>query len=139
MENINVDEIGILNMAFLGDAVWELHVREALCKDYTTLKNLSQKTARFVNAKFQSEVYNFVQGELSKEAFEFSKRGRNANIKTYPKSCSKKQYRESTAFEALIAYYHINGDKEKIQDIVSKYVLSENKLGDGGESTSETI
>ncbi len=139
MEDIKINEIGILNMAFLGDAVWELYVRQALCKGGMSLKKLSQTTANYVNAKTQSKIYNDILDNLSEEAFEFAKRGRNANINTYPKSCTKKEYRESTAFEALVAYYHIKGEKQRIQNIVAGYVLNDNKLGDGGESTSEKI
>ncbi len=125
MENLSLNETGILNAAFLGDAVWELYVREKLYNRGWGLDRVSKTTASYVNAKFQSKIYNEISENIEEKAYEFAKRARNGNIKTYPKSCTMKEYRESTAFEALIAYYYVNGNQEKIRDIVDKYVGNE--------------
>lgn len=122
--NLDIDEAGILNIAFLGDSIWELYVRKAFFNKGLSLKKLNHLVKEYVNAKFQSSLYNKIYDEIEEEEKNFSKRARNANIKHYPKSCTMKEYRESTAFEALIAYYYLNEKIEKIENIIKIYLYN---------------
>lgn len=117
---VNVREANGQILAYLGDAVWELFVREnAIAKGYN-IGNVNRYAKKFVNAKIQSEFLKKIFPDLSTEYAEIVKRAKNSNIKTFPKSCSVMEYKEATAFEALIAIWYTNGEHGKIREIIKE-------------------
>lgn len=129
LENGRIDfrDTGILNLAYLGDAVWELLVRKYYVERNIETNLLSQKVKMLVNAKKQSEMYLELYDSLDDDARNVSKRARNAKIKSFPKSCTYMEYRNATAFEVLIAYYFMNKMGEKINEIFKNYIEGANQ------------
>ncbi|NLK62739.1 MAG: Mini-ribonuclease 3-like protein [Fusobacteria bacterium] len=115
--DLNNEDVGILNIAYLGDAVWSLYIRQLLYNKGLSLKKLNNIVEQYVNAKYQSKIYGEIWDMLSENEKKIAKRAENGNIKHYPKSCTMKEYRESTGFEALIAYLYLN-KPSKINDII---------------------
>ena len=114
-------------LAYLGDAVWELYVRSYYINKGYNLQKLNQLVKSKVNAKEQSKFLNKIKEELTQEYLGIVNRAKNGNIKTFPKSCSVMEYKEATAFEALIATLYIRGERGKISEIVERCLEEEKK------------
>jgi ribonuclease-3 family protein len=114
-------------LAYLGDAVWELYVRSYYINKGYNLQKLNQLVKSKVNAREQSKFLNKIKEELTQEYLGIINRAKNGNIKTFPKSCSVMEYKEATAFEALIATLYIRGEREKISEIVERCLEEEKK------------
>lgn len=117
---VNIKESSGLVLAYLGDAIWELKVREYAMEKGYNIHNLNKVVKTMVNAKAQSKLLKEIFEELSEAEKIIVKRAKNSNIKTFPKSCTLMEYRESTAFEALIAVLYYDGKMDKIQDFIKK-------------------
>jgi ribonuclease-3 family protein len=117
---VNVKEANGLVLAYWGDAVWELLVREhGISKGYN-ISNLNKYCKKFVHAKVQSTMFQKIYPILEKEDAEIVKRAKNSNIKTFPKSCSVMEYKEATAFEVLIALLYERGERDRIREIIKE-------------------
>lgn len=122
MDFKKIAEYNVLSLAYLGDAVWDLAVREYFFGENLKVEDYNHRVREFVNAKKQSSIYNFIYDSLSEEYQAVVKRGKNARIKSYAKSCSQKEYREATAFEVLIAVYHLRNESEKIRGLLKSII-----------------
>ena len=123
MEYVNVADYDSLSLAYVGDAVWELELRKEFAKKHEKHHLFVTKVKKYVNAKFQNLIYLKIFDELDDYEAAVSKRARNCVIKSYPKSCSPIEYRNATAFEALIGYYHLSKKENKICEIIQNYII----------------
>lgn len=107
-------------LAFIGDAVYSLYIREKLSvtTDYKT-GELQKLTSQKVSAHGQSELLNYVLPLLTEEETEIFKRGRNAKKATKSKNASVAEYNRSTGFEALLGFLYITGERERIDSLLS--------------------
>lgn len=129
IKNINLKECNSVILAYLGDVIWEFYLRQYWISKGLNLQNLNKKVTSCVNAKKQSELYKLIFPTIEEKYQAIGKRSKNGNIKTFPKSCTIMEYRESTAFEALIASFYV----DKREDLI-KYAL---KLCIKGENNNE--
>ena len=107
-----------LQLAYIGDAVYEIVVRTYLIKKNNISVNELHKAAiKFVKAGAQAEIVHFLKNELSEEEWTIVKRGRNAKSATVPKNANLSDYRYATGFEALIGFLYLTGKHERIQEI----------------------
>lgn len=127
MDFKEIAEYNLLSLAYLGDAVWDLAVRDYFFKENLKVEDYNLKVREYVNAKTQSMIYNFVYESLEDEYKQIAKRGRNTRIKSYAKSCSPKQYREATAFEILIAVYYLQNKSDKINTLLKSIIKGDKK------------
>lgn len=107
-------------LAFLGDAVWSLVVREYLIENGEGKgKKLQKESISFVSAKAQASFYELLHEEkfLSDNEEEIFHRGRNSNTGAVPKNTDVQVYRMSTGFEAMIGALHLENKDERIQEI----------------------
>ena len=112
-----------LELAFLGDAVWELEIRKYYLQFGYNIPTLNKYVKAKVNAKYQSLIYKKIIEDLDEEFKVIGKRAKNSNIKTFPRSCTVMEYKEATALEAIVgAMYLLKKEKEikKIINIVIK-------------------
>ncbi len=106
-------------LAYLGDAVIELWVRELLISTGITSTAVATTEAlAFVTARSQSEAYEAVKDILTDEETDVFKRGRNAHV-TVPKSASAAEYHRSTGFESMIGALWLEGRRDRIDGILS--------------------
>lgn len=105
-------------LAFVGDAVYTLLVRErlALTLKYKT-GELDRRTAEIVSAHGQSEALSRILPLLTEEEEEIFKRGRNAKKPTKSKNATVGEYVRSTGFEALLGYLYLTGQTERIETL----------------------
>lgn len=127
MDFKKIAEYNLLSLAYLGDAVWDMYVRNYFFRENLKVEEYNHKVKDYVNAKAQSMIYNLIYEELPEEYKLISKRGRNTKIKSFAKSCTPKEYREATGFEVLIAVYHLRNESDKIEDILKSIIKGEKK------------
>lgn len=121
-QNINVNQLNSLAIAYMGDAVYEKYIRYHLLLKGKTKPNLLHKEAtKFVSAKAQASILKVLneQGFLTEEEQVIVKRGRNAKSGSIPKNTDVQTYRHSTAFEALIGHLYLIKDNERLEQIIT--------------------
>jgi len=123
MDTIKIKELNGLALAYLGDSVWELRLRERFVTRNLKVKDLNKLVKPHVNAVAQSKIYVSIVDDLEEKYKAGAKRARNSKISTFPKSCTMKEYKDATAFEALIAIYYIEKREDLIKGIIDKYVF----------------
>ncbi|GAB4074382.1 Mini-ribonuclease 3 [Barrientosiimonas marina] len=125
-----------LALAYMGDAVFEVHIREHLLEAGQVKPNqLHKEAVTFVSAKAQAAVIRhwLETGELSREEEAVTSRGRNAKSGTIPKHTNVQTYRYSTAFEALIGYHYLQGNQDRLTELLEKAVaFIEGRKSDNG-------
>ena len=101
------------NYAHIGDAVWEVFVREYTISKTSNAKLLHKITTDRVNAAFQKEMLDLITSDLSEEESEKVRRARNLPIPVGRKNIQS-TYRQATAFEVLIGYWYLH-DRERLE------------------------
>lgn len=111
--------MNLRNYAYLGDAVWELFVREKTVLMTDNAKNLHGLTTSFVKTQFQCELLHLVEEELTEEEKEIERRARNLPIPVGRRNIQT-DYRQATAFEALVGWWYSN-DKKRLYEMFEKF------------------
>lgn len=125
MEYVDLRETSGVVLAYLGDAVWELYIRKYWISKGLNLQNLNKRVKECVNAKRQSVLYKEILPLLEEKYQQLGNRAKNGNIKTFPKSCSVMEYKEATAFEALIAAFYTDKREDLIEMALKKCIEGE--------------
>ena len=98
------DEIGVIQLAWLGDSVWELHQRLRHVHFPLKSKELHLSVVNEVKAKSQSQSLSQIEHLLTANEIDLIRRAR-IKIKRYPKSSDPGIYSRATGFETLIGWY----------------------------------
>ena len=108
-----------VTLAFVGDAVYSLYVRErlVLSTDFGT-GTLQKLTSSEVSAHGQSELLEKLQPLFTEEENDIFKRGRNAKKATRSKNASVSEYNRSTGFEAVLGYLYLTGQYQRISELL---------------------
>ena len=115
---INFEEISTDALAYLGDSVIELLVREHLVNiNITTSGALNSKSLEFVKAGAQAQAMHNILPLLSAEEEAIFKRGRNKAGGNVPKSATVSEYRAAPGMEVLFGYLHLKGNRERISEL----------------------
>ncbi len=103
------------SLAYLGDCVFELWVRERLLRQGIVHSGaLNAASHKYVTAKSQSAAFHRIEALLTEEETAFFKRGRNSPHLSVPKSASGAEYRTATGFETLCAALWLGEKKERL-------------------------
>ena len=121
----DIREMSGLELAFLGDAIWELEIRKYYLQFGYNILTVNKHVKSKVNAKFQSQIYQKIKDELDEEIQIIGKRAKNSNIKTFPKSCTGMEYKEATALEAMVGAMYLLNKEEEIKKIINMVVKGE--------------
>ena len=108
-----------ITLAFVGDAVYSLYVREklVLSTDFST-GTLQKLTSSEVSAHGQSELLEKIQPLFTEEETDVFKRGRNAKKSTRSKNASVAEYNRSTGFEAVLGFLYLTGQYQRIEKLL---------------------
>lgn len=114
-------QLSSLSLAFLGDAVWGVLVRQFFV-DHSTYKNnlLHKLSTKFVKATYQSSFLEKIDNFLNDDERAVCKRARNAHVATVAKNAGLADYKRATALEALIGFLYLKKDFDKISLIYEK-------------------
>ena len=112
-----------LTWAYIGDAVFELYVRNHLIET-TNLKpnRLHKEAIKYVKASAQAKILEETNKDLTDEEKEIVRRGRNVQNHHLPKNSNLDDYTHATAFEALIGYLYLSKQEERLNEILEKTI-----------------
>lgn len=112
---VPTNELCTAALAYLGDAVIELRVRELLVRrGIGSPKELNRHALGFVKAGAQAAAMERILPLLTEQEAGVFRRGRNIGHTNTPKNATVAQYRNATGMEALFGYLHLVGDQERI-------------------------
>ena len=111
-----------LTLAYLGDGVYELLVREMLVKKGNMPNGrLHAEATHYVSAKGQSEGFLKIEPFLTEDELHIFRRGRNADS-TPNKNNDIEEYKRATGLEALFGYLYLSENTERIKELFGKIV-----------------
>lgn len=115
---INPKQLSPLNLAFIGDCIYEILVREMLvCNANRPVNDLHKESVKYVSAKAQTAAFDKIQNILTEDELAVFKRGRNAKVGHNPKSASQSEYHTATGIEALFGYLYLNDKMDRIKEL----------------------
>ena len=113
--SLSAEKLSPLALAYIGDAVYELAVREyVLSRSPVYNKELHRRTVELVRAERQSDLYQRLAGMLNEQEQSVLRRGRNARSGHQPPNTTVAAYRRATGVEALIGWLYLEGEQEKL-------------------------
>lgn len=123
-----------LTLAFVGDSVFDLLVREMLvCEANRPANRLHNLAVERVCAAAQAAAARQLwdSGSLTEEEIAVLKRGRNAHTNHLPKNASEQDYHLATGLEALFGYLYLGGQEQRLRELFAQICdLSDNTQGD---------
>ena len=122
-KDIKVDTLSPLTLAFTGDAVFSLFVREMLvCDANRPVGQLHKLSVKWVKAEAQSKGMRAILPLLTEKETEVFKRGRNAHTSHTPKNQSGCDYHYATGFEALVGYLYLKNEEERLNLLLNEVI-----------------
>ncbi len=131
LTKLQAAQLNPVALAFVGDTVYSLYVRERLAlSGCGKVSQLQKVAAQIVSAKGQSEFLDKLLPLFTEEEAEIFRRGKNAKKGTKSKSASSLEYNRSTGLEAVLGYLYLTGQEERIRELlaasdVGSYALKE--------------
>ncbi len=113
-----MEDMSLRNYAYIGDAVWELFIREKTTRLTCNAKELHKITTNNVKASFQAELLHDMEDILTCEEKDIARRARNLPIPIARRQIQT-AYRQATAFEALVGFWHMH-DNERLNCIFNR-------------------
>ena len=119
MEEKEAAQLNALQLAYLGDTVWEVIVRYKLLTRKYNVHHMHKKCVDLVNAHSQYVILGSIQDKLTDTEKEIVRRGRNAHSRhSAPRNQDPDEYAASTGFEAMFGYLYLTGQDDRICRIV---------------------
>ena len=121
MTEENIRNMNTTALAFLGDAVYEVYVRQhVLEQEKVHVDRLHRLAVKYVRADGQARVVKrlLAEGFLTEEEQALVKRARNHKSASKPKNADPVAYNLATAFEALLGFLHLRGEKDRMEEII---------------------
>ncbi|WP_206459910.1 Mini-ribonuclease 3 [Anaerovorax sp. IOR16] len=123
---VKAENIAYMNttvLAYMGDAVYEVFVRErVIATGQIHADKLHHSAIKYVRAEGQAKALKSMLEELSETELALVKRARNKKITSKPKNADPITYKWATAFEALIGYLHLSEQLDRRNEIMEKTV-----------------
>lgn len=117
-KEVNPKQLSPLNLAFIGDCVYEMLVRETLVIDANRpVNDLHRESVKYVSAKAQTEAFSKIKDCLTEEETAVFKRGRNAKVGHSPKSATESEYHCATGVEALFGYLYLTNQLDRVKEL----------------------
>ncbi|MEG0798064.1 MAG: ribonuclease III domain-containing protein [Acidaminococcaceae bacterium] len=121
-ENLPVTAPGQINaivLAYIGDVVFSLYIRTRLLPVSSHVRVLHDLGAQMVSAVMQAKAMDALAELLDEEETAVVRRGRNTKS-TVPKSATVREYRQGTAFEALIGWLFLAEKEARLEEILER-------------------
>ena len=119
---MNLLEVNVLVLAYLGDTIYENYVRRYLIeKGVSNVNDLQNEAIKYVSATNQAfylkELLN--NNFFSENELDIIKRARNYKTTSHPKNCDIVTYKHATGLEALIGYLELSKNKKRVDEIMN--------------------
>lgn len=121
----NVKLMKSLALAYMGDTVYDLYVREHLLEQGEVKpQELHRAAVSFVSATGQAKVVRhwLEEGILTEEEEAVLRRGRNAKSGSVPKNTDVQTYRYATAFEAVLGFLYLDKQTERLNELAAEAI-----------------
>ncbi len=114
----NVHLLNGSNLAFIGDAYYELRVRLFLMEKGITKDNeLKKESIKYVSANAHYEIFERIKDALTEEEYKIFLRGRNSAPNNHRKNLDRAKYVVSSGLEAVIGYLYLKEEYERLDYI----------------------
>ena len=123
---MDIKEINVLVLAYLGDTIYEDYIRKYLIKKgISNVNDLQKEAVNYVSAKAQAKFLTELVDKnfFNNEELSVIKRARNHKGRTHPKNCDIVTYRHATGLEALIGYLELMEKKKRIDEIMKEIIV----------------
>ena len=122
--NSNIYYKNALSLAYLGDSVFTLMVRNYLIQTCDLKPNgLNKRANSVVCARAQAEIMKELKPNLTETEKDIVMRARNSHTNNKAKNSTQEEYNLATQFEAIIGFWYLNNEKEKLDEMFNQYVL----------------
>ncbi len=116
-KEVDLKEYSPLTLAFVGDGVYDLFVREHIVtKENAPVKKLHESAVKMVKCEFQAKICKEllvdIMTEEEKSAYT---RGRNAKVNSIPKNAKHSDYHAATGFESMFGYLYLKGETDRLK------------------------
>ena len=119
LHNSDVQAIPVSSLAYLGDAVYELAVRDRILHSQAgQAHGLFRLSLRYVEAGAQAEAMDFLYPQLSPDEQALCRRARNHVPNSRPRKQDPLAYRKATALEALCAWLYLQGEQARLDQLL---------------------
>ena len=108
---------GSLELAYLGDALYDLYVREHLVAHGGRVRSLHRHAIALVCAHAQSEALNRIEDQLTDEERDVARRARNVH-QSPSKNADPGEYHRATALEALVGWLYVTGQRDRMNEVL---------------------
>ena len=111
-----------LSLAYMGDAVYEIYIREyVISLGYSKVNDLHKRVIKFTSGNDQACLMHYLLEIefLTEEEINIFKRGRNSHVHTSRKNMNIQDYLDATGFEALIGYLYLTKQDERLKEILN--------------------
>ncbi len=116
--NSDIHTLSPLTLAFVGDSVYDLLVRQHLVTlANRPVKELNQMKVTLVNCKSQADSMRVIMDVLADDELDIFKRGRNVKVNSASKHSSLADYHTATGLEALFGYLYLSGKTDRIKEL----------------------
>ena len=114
-------ETSPIMLAFIGDAVHTLFIRDKIVKsENLLLKDYHKKSSNLCRAAAQAEMLNDIFNQLAEDEQDIVRRARNVKLGHIAKNSDIETYKKATSYEALIGYLYLKGDFDRLNQILKK-------------------
>lgn len=119
-KNVDFKTLSPLALAFVGDCVYEIFVRERLlCEGNCPANKLHKKSVEKVCCQAQAMAVEKILPILTEDELAIFKRGRNAHTNNIPKNATYAEYHKATGLETLFGYLYLKGDISRLKEVFS--------------------
>ena len=133
MPAAQINALSMLALAHVGDAVYELLVREMLCRrGPANMQELHRRTVSYVRAEAQASAVLRLLPELDEEETAVYRRGRNCRVHGIPAHANPGEYHSATGLEALFGWLYLRGSTDRVRELFQLAVEEESERIDNG-------
>lgn len=118
LDDAGIDRLSALALAHIGDGVYEIMTRGLLVTGgLQTARNLHNRTVQLVRAAAQHRAAQLIAPLLTEDEAAVFRHGRNAKVKSVPKSSSQAEYSYATALETLFGWLFLKGEYDRLNEL----------------------
>lgn len=138
-KEVDIRTYSPLTLAYIGDSIYDLVVRTVVVmRGNAPANKLHHYTIRYVNAGAQAMLVDALQPFFTEEEQNILRRGRNAKPYTKAKHATMAEYKKATSLEALMGYLYLQGQEERLLELIRKGMELIEESGKAGNEATYT-